>query len=101
MSAPEPLNLETLDGSRIKDFQKLMRFKVPDILVVASPYDQYHFEVDGRLYELSQAENDQTLFAVGSTYSQENDTVYDGLSRQGRRVVTLAPILKPDGTTTP
>jgi CheY-like chemotaxis protein len=47
-----------------------------------------------KLYDLTQAERDNTLFAVGSTYSAENDTVYDGLSREGKRVVTFAPILK-------
>jgi CheY-like chemotaxis protein len=47
-----------------------------------------------RQYALSAAEEDQTLFYVGSTYSAENDTVYDGVSRPGRRVVTFAPILK-------
>jgi CheY-like chemotaxis protein len=56
MSARERLNLETLDGSRNKDFQKLMRFKVRDILLVASLYDQYLFEEDGRLYELIRQE---------------------------------------------
>jgi CheY-like chemotaxis protein len=45
-------------------------------------------------YDLSQAEKDQSLFAVGSTYSAENDTVFDGISREGTRVVTFAPILK-------
>lgn len=44
--------------------------------------------------ELSLAEKDGTLFHVGSTYSPENDAVYDGISRNGRRVVTFAPILK-------
>jgi len=45
-------------------------------------------------YDLVSAEEDETLTAVGSTYSPENDTVYDGISRPGRRVVTFAPILK-------
>jgi CheY-like chemotaxis protein len=45
-------------------------------------------------YDLTAAEKDQTLFLVGSTYSPENDSVYDGVSRNGRRVVTFAPILK-------
>jgi CheY-like chemotaxis protein len=44
--------------------------------------------------DMSKAEEDQTLFYVGSTYSAENDTVYDGISRSGKRVVTFAPILK-------
>jgi CheY-like chemotaxis protein len=45
-------------------------------------------------YDLTSAEKDQTLYSVGSTYSVENDEVYDGISRKGRRVVTFAPILK-------
>ncbi len=45
-------------------------------------------------YYLNKAEEDNTLFHVGSTYSVENDAVYDGISRDGNRVVTFAPILK-------
>ena len=45
-------------------------------------------------YSLEHAEKDGTLFAVGSTYSTENDAVYDGISREGIRVVTFAPVLK-------
>jgi CheY-like chemotaxis protein len=45
-------------------------------------------------YDLSTAEEDNTLFYVGSTYSPEDDSVYDGVSRAGKRVVTFAPVLK-------
>jgi len=45
-------------------------------------------------YELDTAEKDGTLYNIGSTYSPENNVVYDGISRKGMRVVTLAPILK-------
>ncbi len=45
-------------------------------------------------YDLDVAEKENTLFSVGSTYSPENDAVYDGISREGMRVVTFAPILK-------
>ncbi len=45
-------------------------------------------------FDLSESEKDGTLYHVGSTYSPENNTIYDGLSRDGIRVVTLAPILK-------
>jgi CheY-like chemotaxis protein len=45
-------------------------------------------------FDLSVAEQDETLYFVGSTYSPENDAVYDGISRLGKRVVTFAPILK-------
>ncbi len=47
-------------------------------------------------FDLSKAEKDLTLTHVGSTYSPENDAVYDGISRQGIRFVTFAPILKHD-----
>ncbi len=45
-------------------------------------------------YDLHCAEEDNTLFSVASTYSPENEAVYDGTSRDGMRVVTFAPILK-------
>jgi hypothetical protein len=45
-------------------------------------------------FPLKVAENDGTLFAVGSTYSPDNQAVYDGLSRRGPRLVSFAPILK-------
>lgn len=47
-----------------------------------------------RTYDLDRAEKDDTLFYVGSTYCQENESVYDGIGRPGKRVVTFAPILK-------
>lgn len=47
-----------------------------------------------RSYDLDVAEEDGTLRALGSTYSVENDVVYDGLSRSGVRLVSFAPILK-------
>lgn len=45
-------------------------------------------------FELKAAELDGSLSYVGSTYSHENNAIYDGLSRQGIRVVTFSPILK-------
>jgi CheY-like chemotaxis protein len=43
---------------------------------------------------LETAEADGTLGFVGSTYSQENDVIYDGIARPGARIVTFYPILK-------
>ncbi len=45
-------------------------------------------------FGLDVAERDGTLYALGSTYSHENQAIYDGLSRPGVRLVTFAPILK-------
>ena len=51
---------------------------------------------DGPLVRLplKVAERDGALAALASTYSAENDAVYDGLGRPGSRLVTFAPILK-------
>ncbi|MHB9113817.1 MAG: PEP/pyruvate-binding domain-containing protein [Thermoleophilia bacterium] len=45
-------------------------------------------------YDLDVAESDGTLAHLGSTYSPENEAVYDGISRPGVRLVTFAPLLK-------
>jgi hypothetical protein len=45
-------------------------------------------------FDLAAAEADGTLWRVGSTYSPENDAVFDGVSRPGVRLVTFASILK-------
>ena len=45
-------------------------------------------------FTLDVAEADGTLASLGSTYSQDNDAIYDGLSRPGMRLVTFAPMLK-------
>jgi CheY-like chemotaxis protein len=45
-------------------------------------------------YDVKISEEDGTLNYVGSTYSSENDTIYDGISRQGLRLITFAPIIK-------
>lgn len=44
--------------------------------------------------DLKTAEKDGTLAPMASTYSTENNTIYDGISRRGSRVVSFAPILK-------
>lgn len=45
-------------------------------------------------YPLKVAEDDGTLGALGSTYSPQNDVVYDGIARPGVRLVSFAPVLK-------
>jgi hypothetical protein len=47
-------------------------------------------------FGLDAAESDETLHNVGSTYSADNQIVYDGLSRPGTRIVSFAPVLKHD-----
>lgn len=43
---------------------------------------------------LDEAEEHGVLGSLGSTYSPENNAVYDGIARAGIRLVTFAPILK-------
>jgi CheY-like chemotaxis protein len=56
MSKIARLNIEDVQEDRVKSFQRLMRFKIRDILLVSSLYDNYLFEEDGRLYELIRQE---------------------------------------------
>lgn len=46
--------------------------------------------------ELDRAEQDGTLHALGSVWSPDNQTFYDGIHRAGIRVVTFAHVLKYD-----
>ena len=45
-------------------------------------------------FDLATAEADGALAGVASTYSAENDRIYDGVGRPGTRLVTFAPVLK-------
>ncbi|HSL20974.1 MAG TPA: PEP/pyruvate-binding domain-containing protein [Vicinamibacterales bacterium] len=55
---------------------------------------QGHGPRDPERVPLAVAEQDGTLQWVGSTYSAENQALYDGIARPGVRLVTFAPILK-------
>jgi CheY-like chemotaxis protein len=86
----------------------LMQFFSTKQTIRNSQQEFYALELNGRLdctntetpdnlvqrYDLNKSEVDGTLQYVGSTYSAENDAVYDGISRKGTRVVTFAPVLK-------
>jgi CheY-like chemotaxis protein len=57
--------------------------------------DQKWFEDEGLVRApLEVAERDGVLNWLGSTFSPENNAVYDGMSRPGVRLVSMAPILK-------
>ena len=51
-------------------------------------------EADLKSFGLEAAESDGTLPPVGSTYDADNKMVYDGIARQGVRLVTFAGVLK-------
>jgi CheY-like chemotaxis protein len=86
----------------------LLQFFSSKEALKVSQQDFYALDLDGRIdhrmdsvsdplvkrYDLEESESDGTLYAVGSTFSFEEDSLYDGISRRGTRVVTFAPILK-------
>lgn len=84
--------------------QQLLAFSSVDDALKNSQREFYALDLDtGRQaqqeptlarYGLSVAEEDGTLSALGSTYSPDNDGIYDGISRPGVRLVSFAPILK-------
>jgi len=45
-------------------------------------------------FEIAVADHDGTLAPIGSVYSHENGTIYDGTSRPGPRLVTFSGVLK-------
>ncbi|NJD21711.1 MAG: response regulator [Melioribacter sp.] len=84
-----------------------MQFGSLNDLLKYSPHDFYALDLkeeytdkninEERLikkYPLTEAENDNTLATVGSTYSHDNRTIYDGVEHPGPKIFTLAPILK-------
>ncbi|MBI3586409.1 MAG: histidine kinase [Ignavibacteriales bacterium] len=85
----------------------LLQFFSPEESLKTNQNEFYALEMDGKLtddtetydvllkkHNLDIAERDGTLTYVGSTYSAENDSITDGLSRKGIRLVTFAPILR-------
>ncbi len=86
----------------------LLQFFSTNETIRNAQQDFYALDLDGKLdhrpdsvkdplvkrFELTESESDGTLYTVGSTYSPENEAVYDGISREGIRVVTFAPVLK-------
>ncbi len=65
----------------------------------AEPHEEDGYRNPDKCFELlklglAEAEKDGTLAPLASTYSPDNEAVYDGISRQGIRLVSFAPLLK-------
>jgi CheY-like chemotaxis protein len=104
------LGRAVVDGGKCLAFcprypRNLLQFSSVEDILANSQSEFFALELNGaappgagRLHEtrftLDAAEIDGTLHAVGSTYSPDNNAVYDGLSRPGVRVVSFAPMLK-------
>lgn len=85
----------------------LPQFTTIDYILKNNQYEFYALDLEAgtetlsgthdmlvKKFKLSDAEFDGTLNYLGSTYSAENNAIYDGLSRNGTRLVTFAPVLK-------
>ncbi len=87
--------LQQLNAGGIKD---LLKYTPKDFFAL-DLYEEYSDKnIDEerltKRYPLTDAEKDGTLDAVGSTYDNDNLTIYDGVRRPGPKIFTLAPILK-------
>ncbi len=100
------LGRTVVDGERAQSFcpkypEHLIHFSTPKDMLENSQREFISIEMDSEDEEVTElhhplevAEQDRTLSYVASTYSPENDAVYDGTSRPGIRLVSFAPILK-------
>src|SRR5208282_3596870 len=104
------LGRAVVDGGKCLTFcprypQNLVQFSSVEDILANSQTEFWALSLNGvpegragHLHEmrfgLDAAEADGTLPPVGSTYSDDNEAVYDGVSRPGVRIVSFAPMLK-------
>jgi len=108
--------IENVFSARLKRFQKLMHFKIREILLVSSMYDYYLFEEDGRLYELIRSEYQNlnlsqapeiTHVTTGSealellNSGQEFDLIINTLHIEDMHVIKFAQQVRADGIKIP
>jgi hypothetical protein len=102
---------EVVDGGKCLRFsprypQHLLQFSSVDDMLANSQSEFWAIDLDHAAGEnshpsfrearfgLNAAEADGTLHLLASTYSADNQAVYDGISRPGVRIVSFAPVLK-------
>jgi len=103
------LGRAVVDGGKCLTFcprypQNLLQFSSVDDILTNTQTEFWALDLNGvpglgghiheKSFGLDAAETDGTLPAVGSTYSEDNHAVYDGVSRPGLRIVSFAPMLK-------
>ncbi|MGO8984660.1 MAG: PEP/pyruvate-binding domain-containing protein [Terriglobales bacterium] len=104
------LGRAVVDGGKCLTFcprypHNLMQFSSVEDILANSQSEFWALELQGaedgrpghwheKRYGLDAADSDGTLQPLASTYSRDNHAVYDGVSRQGSRIVTFAPMLK-------
>ena len=92
-----PRNLHQF--STIKDFLTTSQREFMAVAATGEGEADFGYSSEASIasFGLDAAEADGALEHVGSVYSYENDTVYEGVSRPGARLVSFAPILTGDG----
>ncbi len=104
------LGRAVVDGGKCLTFcprypQNLLQFSSVDDILANTQTEFWALSLNGpadgqpgRLHEMSfaleAAEADGTLSPVASTYSVDNEAIYEGVSRPGVRIVSFAPMLK-------
>jgi CheY-like chemotaxis protein len=106
------LGREVVGGGKCLTFcprypQNIVQFSSAEDILANSQSEFWALELDHKAsaedpvadlrevrFGLDAAEADGTLHSLGSTYSDDNQAVYDGHSRPGIRVVSFAPVLK-------
>ncbi|HAH31737.1 MAG TPA: histidine kinase [Elusimicrobia bacterium] len=93
-SPEHPRNLHQF--STLKDILRNSQKKFVVLELGGGKDTALHYDEESSLavIDAELADSDGTLEAVGSTYSPENDLIYDDVARPGARVITFAPILK-------
>ncbi len=104
------LGRAVVDGGKCLTFcprypQNLLQFSSVEDILANSQMEFWALSLNGTpqgrpghlhemRFDLGVAEADGTLPPVASTYSVDNEAVYDGVSRPGIRIVSFAPMLK-------
>jgi CheY-like chemotaxis protein len=86
---PQFSNIKDMFNFSQRDFYAISMKHVASVAFMEE--DQYLLKQG-----LERAEKDGVLEYLASTYSRENDAVYDGISFPGPRIITFAHILKSD-----
>src|SRR5579872_5391953 len=104
------LGRAVVDGGKCLTFcprypQNLLQFSSVDDILANTQTEFWALSLNGApealpghlhesRFDLNAAEADGTLPPVASTYSDDNEAIYDGMSRPGVRIVSFAPMLK-------
>ncbi len=92
-SPKHPNHLQSISGTEEILNNNQQSFYALDMLSNLPDIMNYE-DLTVKHFNLKDAENDGILYHIASTYSHESNTIYDGISRPGARVITFSPILK-------